>query len=68
MKGARTFFVTVILGRPKGRKSSRVKLTGREADILRLLKRGLSKTRIARRNTGQAARRRLSARETRALP
>jgi len=26
-----------------------VKLTGREADILRLLKRGLSKTRIARR-------------------
>ena len=39
----------VILGRPKGRRSSRVKLTGREDDILRLLKRGLSKTRIARR-------------------
>jgi len=39
----------VILGRPKGRKSSHVKLTGREDDILRLLKRGLSKTRIARR-------------------
>jgi len=39
----------VILGRPKGRKSSRVKLTGREADILRLLKRGHSKTRIAKR-------------------
>ncbi|WP_345783557.1 master DNA invertase Mpi family serine-type recombinase [Ereboglobus sp. PH5-5] len=39
----------VILGRPKGRRSSRVKLTGREDDILRLLKRGQSKTRIARR-------------------
>jgi len=39
----------VVLGRPKGRKSSRVKLTGREAEILRLLDRGISKTRIARR-------------------
>ena len=39
----------VILGHPKGRKSSQVKLIGREDDILRLLKRGLSKTRIARR-------------------
>ena len=39
----------VILGHPKGRKSSRVKLTGREPDILRLLKRGHSKSRIARR-------------------
>jgi DNA invertase Pin-like site-specific DNA recombinase len=39
----------VILGRPKGRKSTRVKLTGRDDDIRRLLARGLSKTRIARR-------------------
>ena len=39
----------VILGRPKGRKSSRQKLTGHEDDILHLLKRGHSKTRIARR-------------------
>jgi len=39
----------VILGRPKGRKSSRVKLTGREDDIRRLLNRGHSKSRIARR-------------------
>ena len=39
----------VILGRPKGRKSSRVKLTGHEEEIARLLKRGYSKSRIARR-------------------
>jgi Site-specific recombinases, DNA invertase Pin homologs len=39
----------VILGRPKGRKSSRVKLTGREEEIARLLARGYSKSRIARR-------------------
>lgn len=39
----------VILGRPKGRKSSRVKLTGKEEDILRLLQKGWSKSRIARR-------------------
>jgi len=39
----------VILGRPKGRKSSRVKLTGREEEIARLLRRGYSKSRIARR-------------------
>jgi DNA invertase Pin-like site-specific DNA recombinase len=39
----------VVLGRPQGRKSSRVKLTGREEDIARLLKRGYSKSRIARR-------------------
>lgn len=39
----------VILGRPKGRKSSRVKLTGREVEIARLLRRGYSKSRIARR-------------------
>jgi len=39
----------VVLGRPKGSKSARVKLTGREREILCLLERGLSKTRIARR-------------------
>ena len=39
----------VVLGRPKGRKSSRVKLTGREDEIARLLRRGYSKSRIARR-------------------
>jgi DNA invertase Pin-like site-specific DNA recombinase len=39
----------VILGRPKGRKSSHVKLTGREDEISRLLKKGYSKSRIARR-------------------
>lgn len=38
----------VILGRPKGRKSSRVKLTGREDEISRLLGSGWSKCRIAR--------------------
>jgi DNA invertase Pin-like site-specific DNA recombinase len=37
----------VVLGRPKGRKSSRVKLTGREEEITRLLEQGLSKSRIA---------------------
>ncbi len=39
----------VILGRPKGRKSSRVKLTGREEEIARLIGCGWSKSRIARR-------------------
>jgi len=39
----------VILGRPKGRKSSRVKLTGREAEIIKLLELGWPKSRIARR-------------------
>ena len=39
----------VILGRPKGRKSTRVKLTGREDEIVRLLQRGFSLTRAARR-------------------
>lgn len=39
----------IVLGRPKGRKSTRVKLTGREEEIARLLKRGYSKSRIARR-------------------
>jgi DNA invertase Pin-like site-specific DNA recombinase len=39
----------VTLGRPKGRKSSRVKLTGREEEIACLLRRGFSKTRAARR-------------------
>ncbi|MCZ7593003.1 MAG: master DNA invertase Mpi family serine-type recombinase [Kiritimatiellae bacterium] len=38
----------VTLGRPKGRKSARVKLTGREEEIARLLKRGFSYTRAAR--------------------
>ena len=38
----------VILGRPKGRKSSRVKLTGREDEITHLLHRGFSKNRAAR--------------------
>jgi DNA invertase Pin-like site-specific DNA recombinase len=38
----------VILGRPKGRKSTRVKLTGREDEISCLLKKGYSKSRIAR--------------------
>lgn len=37
-----------VLGRPKGRKSSRVKLTGREDEIMDLLGRGWSKSRIAR--------------------
>ena len=37
----------VILGRPKGRKSSRVKLTGKEETIKTLLEQGLSKSRIA---------------------
>ncbi|MDR2673294.1 MAG: master DNA invertase Mpi family serine-type recombinase [Opitutaceae bacterium] len=39
----------IILGRPIGRKSSRVKLTGREDEIIRLIQRGYSQTRIARR-------------------
>lgn len=39
----------VILGRPKGRKSARVKFSGREEEIARPLKRGYSKSRIARR-------------------
>lgn len=39
----------VVLGRPKGSKSSRVKLTGREEEIIRLLQRGWSKSRIAKR-------------------
>ncbi|MFA5688084.1 MAG: master DNA invertase Mpi family serine-type recombinase [Kiritimatiellales bacterium] len=38
----------VILGRPKGRKSTKVKLTGREEQIDRLLKRGYSTSKIAR--------------------
>jgi DNA invertase Pin-like site-specific DNA recombinase len=38
----------VVLGRPKGRKSARVKLTGKEDAIARLLRRGWSKSRIAR--------------------
>ena len=38
----------VILGRPKGRKSSRVKLSGQEATIRTLLSRKVSKSEIAR--------------------
>lgn len=38
----------VILGRPFGRKSSKLKLTGRENDIIRLLDKGYSKSAIAR--------------------
>jgi len=38
----------VVLGRPKGRKSARVKLTGKEDAIERLLDMGWSKSRIAR--------------------
>ena len=39
----------VILGRPRGRKSSRVKLTGREDEVDRLLARGWSRSKVARR-------------------
>jgi DNA invertase Pin-like site-specific DNA recombinase len=39
----------VILGRPKGRKSSRVKLTGREKEIAHLFHHGFSQSRAARR-------------------
>jgi len=38
----------VILGRPKGRKSTRVKCTGREDEIEKYMKRGWSKSKIAR--------------------
>jgi DNA invertase Pin-like site-specific DNA recombinase len=38
----------VVLGRPKGRKSARVKLTGKEDLIDRLLKQGWSQSRIAK--------------------
>lgn len=38
----------VILGRPKGSKSSRVKLTGKETAIRTLLDEGISKSEIAR--------------------
>jgi DNA invertase Pin-like site-specific DNA recombinase len=39
----------VILGRPKGRKSSKVKLTGKEDVIIKLKQQGKSHTAIARR-------------------
>lgn len=39
----------VVLGRPMGRKSSHVKLTGREDEIGRLIGMGYSKSKIARR-------------------
>jgi len=38
----------VVLGRPKGRKSSRVKLSGREEAIKALLERKVSKCEIGR--------------------
>lgn len=38
----------VILGRPKGRKSSHVKLSGKEETIKTLLEQGLSKSKIAK--------------------
>lgn len=38
----------VILGRPKGRKSSKVKLTGKEAEIQNLLDKKVSKSAISR--------------------
>jgi DNA invertase Pin-like site-specific DNA recombinase len=38
----------VILGRPKGRKSSHVKLTGKEKEIKLLIKKGVSKSEIGR--------------------
>jgi DNA invertase Pin-like site-specific DNA recombinase len=38
----------VILGRPKGRKSSKVKLTGKEAEIRNLLDKKVSKSAISR--------------------
>lgn len=38
----------VILGRPKGRKSARVKLTGREVEIERLAAKGISYSKMAR--------------------
>jgi Site-specific recombinases, DNA invertase Pin homologs len=39
----------VVLGRPKGRKSATVKLSGQEELVARLLKKGCSKSKIARR-------------------
>ena len=38
----------VVLGRPKGRKSSKVKLSGKEEAIITLLQEGVSKSEIAR--------------------
>lgn len=38
----------VVLGRPKGRKSSKLKLTGRESEIASLLGQGVSQNRAAR--------------------
>ncbi len=39
----------VILGRPKGRKSAKTKLTGKEGQIIGMLKDGIPKSEIARR-------------------
>jgi DNA invertase Pin-like site-specific DNA recombinase len=38
----------VILGRPKGRKSAKVKLTGKELEIKKLLDKKVSKSAISR--------------------
>ncbi len=38
----------VVLGRPKGRKSSKVKLSGKEEAIITLMQEGVSKSEIAR--------------------
>ena len=38
----------IILGRPKGKKSSKYKLTGKEKMIIDLLNKGLSKTSISK--------------------
>ncbi|MBR1453377.1 MAG: master DNA invertase Mpi family serine-type recombinase [Lachnospiraceae bacterium] len=38
----------IVLGRPKGRKSTRTKLTGKEEIILMMLKEGIAKTRICK--------------------
>lgn len=38
----------IVLGRPKGRKSSKVKLSGKEETIRVLLEQGVSKSEIAR--------------------
>lgn len=38
----------IVLGRPKGRKSSYYKLSGREKEIQELMKKGLSKVKIAK--------------------
>ena len=48
MSLARKKLEGVILGRPKGRKSSKVKLSGKESTIKDLLEQGVSISAIAR--------------------